>query len=99
MDMHRTAMKLAGDPRTLLESQDSGRYLAIWGSAEVVNDRERLRRLWRAPLQEWFREGTDDPDLRLLAFKPHSAVLWRTATAERVRYVLEPVADHVRTNL
>jgi hypothetical protein len=33
-----------------------------------------------------------------IAFKPHSAELWRTA-AERVRYVLEPAADHVRTNL
>jgi general stress protein 26 len=57
------------------------------------------RRLWRAPLQEWFPEGADDPDLRLVAFKPHSAELWRTATAERVWYVLEPVADHVRTHL
>ena len=95
-----TAMELAGDARTLLCCQDSaGQHLAVWGAAKVLNDRARLRELWREPFREWFPAGADDPNLRLISFKPHAAELWRHPTDARVRYVLEPVSEHVQTNL
>ena len=95
-----TAMELAGDRRTLLCCQDSaGQHLAVWGAAEVVNDRARLKLLWTEPLRAWFPAGADDPDLRLISFKPHAAELWRHGSEAQVRLVLEPPAEHLQTNL
>jgi general stress protein 26 len=102
---HHAATEVSGDHRTLLVFQEQARqdapgvYLAVWGTARLVDDRPRLRRLWRDPFLEWFPTGADAPDLRLIAVTPHSAELWRHGTDERVRYVLEPLPQHARTNV
>jgi general stress protein 26 len=85
----RKVVELASNATLLLIFQDVSRYLAVWGRARVLNDRERTARLWKEPYRVWFPEGVDDPDIRLISVQPHSAEFWDNAGANKVRYLFE----------
>lgn len=53
-------------------------YLNLSGEAEIVEDRERLRKMWRESWRIWFPAGADDPQITLLKLRPHTADLWDT---------------------
>src|SRR5437763_1853086 len=41
-------------------------YVSLSGHAELVQDREMIRKLWDVGWRAWFPEGPDEPDLVLL---------------------------------
>ncbi len=55
---------------------DKQDYLSISGSAQVVRDKDRMRRLWSPWIQPWFPQGLDDPDLVLLKITVAEAEYW-----------------------
>jgi general stress protein 26 len=55
---------------------DKQDYLSISGSAQVVRDKDRMRRLWSAWIEPWFPRGLDDPDLVLLKITVAEAEYW-----------------------
>lgn len=65
-------------PEVLLNYSDpSGQsYVAIHGEAEIVRDRERIRRMWSEPVRVWFPKGADDPDLVLIRVAVTEAEYW-----------------------
>ncbi len=48
-------------------------YLSLSGRAELVQDRELIRKLWDVGWRAWFPEGPDEPDLVLLKVIPEHA--------------------------
>lgn len=52
------------------------RYVSLSGTATVVHDREKIRRLWKPILKTWFPKGLDDPHLALLRVRVHTAEYW-----------------------
>src|SRR5262245_15491231 len=42
------------------------RYVSISGTASLVHDPDRARRLWSPQIASWFPRGADDPSLLLL---------------------------------
>ncbi|GAC1043394.1 pyridoxamine 5'-phosphate oxidase family protein [Rhizobium sp. No.120] len=51
------------------------KYVSISGTAEVSNDRERVRDLWSTGARAWW-ESADDPSIRVLKVTPIFAEYW-----------------------
>lgn len=51
-------------------------YVAISGTAEVVDDDARKKELWHPLLKAWFPKGLSDPELALLKVTVERAEYW-----------------------
>lgn len=74
-----TARKdIAASPRVNVSCADSKghRYLALSGDAEWLDDRERIRAMWRAWYSAFFPGGPEDPGLGLIRIKVTWAEYW-----------------------
>jgi general stress protein 26 len=45
---------------------DDQRYVSVIGSAEVVDDRDKMEELWNPAYKAFFPDGLSDPRLRLI---------------------------------
>ena len=63
-------------------------YVSIAGKAEIVLDRELMKRFWNPMASAWFPKGLDDPDLALIKVTAEGAEYW-DMTASRMRYFWE----------
>jgi general stress protein 26 len=92
----RKVDEIVQDPRVLLVYQDaSGQYLSIAGTARVVDEPLRTRRLWKASYKVWFPGGPDDPEIVLLSVEPEIAEFWDVSGVNRVRYLFEAAKAYV----
>lgn len=73
---------IAAIPQVNLSYTDSAsqRYISICGRAEVVENHDRIRELWRPAYAVWFPLGIDDPDLVLLRINVDSIDFWQSPT-------------------
>lgn len=64
-------------PQVCLAFADSGgqTYVSISGSAEILDDRERVSELWSTPAKAWW-DSPDDPSIRILKVTPAFAEYW-----------------------
>lgn len=69
-------------------------YVSVAGRAEILLDRELLKRYWNPMASAWFPKGLDDPDLALIKVKAESAEYW-DMTASRMRYFWEVAAANL----
>lgn len=69
---------VAGDARVLLvyAEPDESRYLGVSGTARVLRDADRARRLWTRLASPYFPGGPDDPELRVLRVDVSSIEVW-----------------------
>jgi general stress protein 26 len=51
------------------------KYVSVSGTAEILNDRERIRDLWATPAKAWW-DSPDDPAIRILKVTPSFAEYW-----------------------
>jgi len=65
------------DPHVVLAFADTSdqKYLSVTGTAEVSNDRDRIRQLWSTPAKAWW-DNPDDPSIRVLKVTPKDAQYW-----------------------
>ena len=76
-------------PGVLVVMQGDGAYLAISGTARIIDDRERIELLWRPSWKLWFPGGPDDPELVLIEVDPERAEYWDRAGARRLEFLWE----------
>jgi len=64
-------------PRVNVAFADPDRqaYVAVSGSAQVSDDRAKIRELWSIPTRFWW-DGPEDPNIRLIKITPHTAEFW-----------------------
>jgi len=55
---------------------DSDRYVSVSGTAAVVEDMAKKRRLWSKLAEAWFPAGVEDPDLALVQVQITHASYW-----------------------
>jgi general stress protein 26 len=79
--------EVAMNPGVSVVMQGDGAFLAISGTASVINDAERIGRLWQSAWRPWFPEGPDDPNLVLLEIDPERAEYWDRRRARRLEYL------------
>jgi general stress protein 26 len=70
------ARLLTAHPDINLAFSDSSSWLSVSGTARLVDDRERIDRLWNSVVEAWFPDGKDSPEVTLLRFDPTSAEYW-----------------------
>lgn len=78
----RISADVAAIPQVNVSYTDSAsqRYISLCGLAEVVENHERIRELWRPAYAAWFPLGIDDPDLVLLRINIESVDYWPSPT-------------------
>lgn len=59
----------------LIYSKGSSDFLSVYGSAEMVNDRDTISSLYDSTDNAYY-EGEDDPSLRAIKFTPEQAAYW-----------------------
>jgi len=66
------------DVRTSVSFADTSKdaYVAASGTADIVNDRQRIHELWTPFAKPWFPNGPDDPNLALLRVHVERAEYW-----------------------
>ena len=62
-------------------TQDSEKYLSISGTAELVEDKEKLNELWSVMYNAYFEQGKEDPKVQLIKVVPHGAEYWANGNA------------------
>jgi general stress protein 26 len=55
---------------------DGNTYLSVSGTAQVLQDAQKIHELWRPDLNAFFPDGPDDPDLVLLRITVSEAEYW-----------------------
>jgi len=56
----------------------SSEYLSVYGTAQILIDKAKIKELWQPIAKAWFTEGEDDPSITLLKVKPLDAYYWDT---------------------
>jgi general stress protein 26 len=51
-------------------------FVSLTGRATFINDRHKMKQLWKPILKIWFPEGLDDPNLGLLKVDCQDAEYW-----------------------
>ena len=61
-------------------------YLDVWGSAEIVSDRQQVVDKWSPIVKGWFPDGINDPHLGLLKVQPYEVYYWVAETGKMVQF-------------
>jgi general stress protein 26 len=61
------------------------RFVSVSGTAEIVDDRARMRELWSDIYKAWFPQGIDDPDLCLMKVEVSFAEYWDVPSGKMVQ--------------
>jgi general stress protein 26 len=61
-------------------------YLDVWGSAEIVTDRQQVIDKWSPIVKAWFPDGIADPNLTLLKVQPYEAYYWEAESGKMVEF-------------
>ncbi|MEP6951012.1 MAG: pyridoxamine 5'-phosphate oxidase family protein [Ginsengibacter sp.] len=67
--------------------QSSSEYLSIFGTAEIIFDRDKIEEMWTPIAKAWFTEGKDDPAISLLKVTPQEGYYWDTKNNKMVALV------------
>jgi general stress protein 26 len=51
-------------------------WIAVTGTAKLVEDVEKKKELWVAELEQWFENGPEDPDVVLIRVRAERAQYW-----------------------
>lgn len=81
--------ELEEDNHVVVTMQSSTKFVSLTGQAKLVDDREKVSRLWRAEWKVWFPGGKDDPNIRLLRIDGHRGEYWDNSGSSGVKYLIE----------
>lgn len=73
-----TVREFSADPAVNVNYVDSGDdiYVSVSGTASIVESKAEKERFWSTPVEAWFPQGIDDPDLALVCVQIQSAEYW-----------------------
>ena len=72
------ASEIERTPNVNISFIDTGdqRYVSISGVAQLLQDKQKIKELWKPVLKAWFPDGPDQPDVALLKVKMTKAEYW-----------------------
>ncbi len=74
----RKVAHIAAIPEVSVTLTSKDTWISIYGTAELVDDREKARELWNGWVEAWLPQGVDDPNVVLLKVTAMSAEYWDT---------------------
>jgi general stress protein 26 len=74
----RKTAEILRNPETSLifQNDDEHAYLHLFGKAEMVDDREKMKELYTPYLKTWFPDGLEDPRMTLIRFEAERGEFW-----------------------
>jgi general stress protein 26 len=69
---------IAADPRVSVTFTARDSWVAVYGRATLVDDRDKLAELWNTFAEAWLPGGVDDPNAVLLRVDIESGEYWDT---------------------
>lgn len=77
------------EPKGCVVAQSTAVFLALQGTYEVIEDRARVDSLWSPADKIYFPAGKDDPNIRVMTFRPKDAEIWDVSGARGLTYLFE----------
>jgi len=82
-------------------------YLSIYGTAEIMRDKDKVEQVWKPIAKTWFNEGKDDPSLTLIKVTPLDAYYWDTKSNKIISLIKiaagaiagKPMDDGIQGNI
>jgi general stress protein 26 len=91
------ADEVRGDGAVLLVLQnDNSAYLSLGGTARVVNDKAKVKELWKEPYKVWFPGGPEDPQIALVAVELETAEYWDNRGMNKLEYLFEAAKAYIK---
>lgn len=81
--------EIAQDEHVNVAMQSSMKYVSLSGTADLIDDRARISRLWNEAWKVWFPGGKDDPNLTLLRVRGQTGEYWDNSGTSGLRYLIE----------
>jgi len=83
----RKACELSKNPsaNVVFQSPRGDRYVSVRGTAVVVHDGVKLKKVWNPTFRAWFPKGKRDPEIALIALKIASVDYWVVPRSRLVR--------------
>ncbi|QDK38109.1 pyridoxamine 5'-phosphate oxidase family protein [Bdellovibrio sp. NC01] len=75
-DSHKVKDISGDDHVNLSYSNAHGTYVSVTGTAELVDDKEKVHQLWSKFYQAYFPQGELDPNIQLLRINVDKAEYW-----------------------
>jgi general stress protein 26 len=84
---HTRDLQVDNRVQLVYENHGASAYLTIFGTAEILYDREKIEEFWSPLAKVWFQEGKDDPDLTLIKVTPEEGYYWDTKNGKMVSFM------------
>lgn len=62
----------------LFQGSSYSDFLNLYGTATIIEDKEKIKELWKPILKTWFTEGVDDPRISVIKVTPEEGYYWDT---------------------
>lgn len=87
-DSHKDG-EVQQDPFVHLLFQGSAHsdFLNIYGIAETIDDKQKIRELWEPIMKTWFTEGEDDPRISVIKVEPSEGYYWDTKHGNAIAFI------------
>jgi general stress protein 26 len=74
----RKAWELIHNPQATIafQSRKGDRYISVQGTAVVIQDDVKLKKLWKPAFRMWFSQGREEPEIVLVAVRVTRAEYW-----------------------
>jgi general stress protein 26 len=80
----------------LVFQSEHSAYLSVSATATVVNDKEKVKELWKEPYKVWFPGGPEDPEIALIAASIVGSEYWDTRGMNKLEYLFEAAKAYIK---
>jgi general stress protein 26 len=88
--------EIAANPEVVVTFQDSNRFAAVAGRAEVVTDRNLIDHLWSEAWKVWFPQGKSDPTLCLIRVAGREGEYWDNAGVQGIKHAFQQAKAYMQ---
>ena len=72
------------------------KFICLKGRAQLIEDRLKVREIWKEPFKVWFPDGPADPDICLIHLRGEQAEFWDTSGSKGLRYMFSAAAAYAK---
>lgn len=80
---------LRRDDLGMCTGQSKAAFVTLLGTFNVEYDRALIHEVWSKAAEAWFPKGKQDPDLRVIVFRPRTAELWDVSGVRGIAYLID----------
>jgi general stress protein 26 len=81
--------EIVHDQQVNVALQAKLKFVSISGSANLIEDRQRIAELWSDAWRPWFPGGKDDRSLILLSVRGDEGEYWDNSGTSGIKYLIE----------